>query len=36
MARWRVVLDVAGEFPAAHAARMEGFRLYGGKLVRVI
>ena len=36
MARWRVVLEVVGEFPDAHAARMEGFRLYGGRLVRVV
>ena len=35
MARWRVVLEMVGEQPDAHAARMEAFRLYGGLVVRV-
>lgn len=35
MARWRVVLEIQGEFPDAHAARMEAFRLYGGLVNRV-
>jgi len=35
VARWRVVLEMIGEQPDAHAARMEAFRLYGPLVVRV-
>lgn len=35
MARWRVVLELQGQWPDAHAARMEAFRVYGGLVVRV-
>lgn len=36
MARWRVVVEILGEYPDAHAARMEAFRLYGGLVNRVV
>jgi len=36
MTRWRVVLDLDGEFGDAHAARMQAFLLYGRHVDRVV